>query len=106
MNRVAARRIFVIDLHRHPIAYLFYTTVGHIILHNRLLREDGALSILRSFKPNELLELAHCAGLETARVERHFPYRLVLAARSDAGKGSAFPGSGSTERVEAMSQLR
>src|SRR6185369_16431631 len=26
MSRVARRRIFVIDLHRHPIAYLLYTT--------------------------------------------------------------------------------
>ena len=35
MSRVAKRRIFVIDLHRHPVAYLLYTTVGKIILHNR-----------------------------------------------------------------------
>jgi hypothetical protein len=40
----------VIDLHRHPIAYFLYTTLGKIVLHNRLLRHDGALSILRSFK--------------------------------------------------------
>jgi len=80
LSRVARRRIFVIDLHRHPIAYYFYTTVGYLFLHNRLIREDGALSILRSFKPNELLKLAQRAGLERARVERHFPYRLVLAA--------------------------
>ena len=80
LDRVARRRIFVIDLHRHPIAYSFYTTVGHLFLHNRLIREDGALSILRGFKPDELLRLAQSAGLESARIERHFPYRLVLAA--------------------------
>src|ERR1051325_4928220 len=28
MARVAARGIFVIDLHRSPVAYFFYTTVG------------------------------------------------------------------------------
>jgi len=49
-------------------------------LHNRLIREDGALSILRSFTPAEMLELARRAGLDNARVERHFPYRVVLAA--------------------------
>jgi len=88
MTRVAAREIFVIDLHRHPIAYLFYTTVGHIILHNRLLREDGALSILRSFKPDELKRLAKQAGLGNITVKRRFPYRLVLRAERktlDAG---------------------
>ena len=80
LGRVATRGVFVIDLHRHPVAYYFYTTIGRLILHNRLLREDGALSILRSFTPKELLDLARRAGLETPRVERHFPYRLVLAA--------------------------
>ena len=80
LSRVARRRIFVIDLHRHPVAYLFYTTVGRLFLHNRLLREDGALSILRSFKPDELAELGKRAGLRNAEVHRHFPYRLVLTA--------------------------
>jgi hypothetical protein len=70
----------VIDLHRHPIAYLLYTTVGKLVLHNRLLRHDGALSILRSFKAGELVELAQRAELRDVRVERHFPFRLVLSA--------------------------
>ena len=81
MNRVAARGIFVIDLHRNPMAYFLYTTVGHIILHNRLLREDGALSILKSFKPDELERLGHQAGLANVIVEKHFPSRLVLSAK-------------------------
>ena len=80
LRRVSARGIFVIDLHRHPVAYFFYTTIGRLFLHNRLIREDGALSILRSFTPNELLELAQRAGLDNPRVERHFPYRVVLVA--------------------------
>ena len=80
MSRVAKRRIFVIDLHRHPVAYLLYTTLGKIVLHNRLVRHDGALSILRGFKSDELLDLAQRAGLRAISVERHFPYRLVLSA--------------------------
>ena len=77
--RVARRRVFVIDLHRHRMAYYFYTTVGRLFLHNRLIREDGALSILRSFKPTELRQLAAAAGLKQIEVRRHFPYRLVLS---------------------------
>ena len=84
MSRVAKRRIFVIDLHRHPVAYFLYTTVGKLILHNRLLRHDGALSILRSFKVEELLELAQQARLNDVSVERHFPFRLVLSAAARA----------------------
>lgn len=82
MNRVARRRIIVIDLHRHPIAYLLYTTLGKLVLKNRLLRHDGALSILRSFKAEELFELAKRAGLRDVWVSRHFPYRLVLNAQT------------------------
>ena len=84
MSRVARRRIFVIDLHRHPIAYFLYTTLGKLVLKNRLLRHDGALSILRSFKADELLELAQRAGLQDIWIERHFPYRLVLSAAARA----------------------
>lgn len=84
MSRVAKRRIFVIDLHRHPIAYFLYTTVGKLVLHNRLLRHDGALSILRSFKQDELIELAQQAELKDVSVERHFPFRLVLSAAARA----------------------
>lgn len=80
MGRVAARGIFVIDLHRNPTAYFFYTTIGRLFLHNRLLREDGALSILKSFKPTEMEELGRRAGFGRLKVEKHFPSRLVLSA--------------------------
>jgi len=85
MSRVARRRVYVIDLHRHPVAYYFYTTVGRLFLHNRLIREDGALSILRAFVPRELKSLAERAGLSSARVERRFPYRLVLSGEKAGG---------------------
>lgn len=88
LARVARRQIFVIDLHRHPVAYYFYITVGRLILHTRLLREDGALSILRSFKPDEFLKLAELAGLEDINVVRKFPYRLVLSARGNPSEAS------------------
>jgi ubiquinone/menaquinone biosynthesis C-methylase UbiE len=85
MGRVARRGIFVIDLHRNPMAYFFYTTVARLFLHNRLIREDGALSILKSFTPNELEQLGQQADLNNATVEKHFPSRLVLSA----GKGGS-----------------
>ena len=84
MSRVAKRRILVIDLHRHPIAYLLYTTLGKLVLKNRLIRHDGALSILRSFKAEELEELGQRAGLSEVHVEHHFPSRLVLSAAARA----------------------
>jgi ubiquinone/menaquinone biosynthesis C-methylase UbiE len=85
MSRVAGRGIFVIDLHRDPVAYYFYTTVGRLFLRNRLIREDGALSILRSFKPDELERLGRAAGLSNVAIEKHFPSRLVLSSVSEPG---------------------
>jgi ubiquinone/menaquinone biosynthesis C-methylase UbiE len=82
MTRVAARAICVIDLHRNPVAYYFYTTIARLFLHNRLIREDGALSILRSFTPEELEEVGRRAGLPNVKVAKHFPSRLVLKART------------------------
>jgi ubiquinone/menaquinone biosynthesis C-methylase UbiE len=80
LNRVARRGVCVIDLHRHPLASALYHTVGRLMFHNRLIREDGALSILRSFHADELQALAERAGLDAIKVERRFPFRLVLSA--------------------------
>lgn len=79
-RRVARHRIFVIDLHRHPLAYYFFTSIGRAFFRNRLVREDGALSILRGFKPGELIRLAEESNLLKVRVQRRFPFRLVLSA--------------------------
>lgn len=78
-SRTARRRVFVIDLHRHRIAYLSYKVFCAAFGISRLVREDGSLSVLRSFKPVELETLAKKADLCDARIERYFPFRLVLA---------------------------
>ncbi len=78
LMRVARRSVTVIDLHRQRVAYLLYITLGRLILHNRLTREDGALSICRGFRPHELRRLAERAGFMNVRVTRRFPFRLVL----------------------------
>ena len=89
LGRTARRSIFVIDLNRNPLAYYLYSTVGRLFLHNRLIREDGALSILRSFKPEELERLAHRSELKDIRVKQTFPARLVLRGRSQVQTGVA-----------------
>ena len=78
MSRVARKRFFIIDLHRHPVAYYLYKTFGPLLL-QRFTVEDGSLSIQRSFKPDELSRLAKTAGITDAVVQRRFPFRLVLS---------------------------
>ena len=83
LSRTARRSIFVIDLYRNPLAYYLYSTVGRLFLYNRLIREDGALSILRSFTPDELERLGQTAGLKDIKVTEMFPARLVLSGHSE-----------------------
>lgn len=80
MKRVARRKVFVIDLHRHRLAYFSYKMFCAAFRISPLVREDGSLSILRSFKPKELEILGRKAGLTNVCVKRIFPFRLVLEA--------------------------
>lgn len=80
MSRVAQKRIYAIDLNREPGAYYLYKFVGSFLL-QRFTLEDGALSILRSFRPDELLHLAEAAGLHDVKVEHSRLNRLILSGR-------------------------
>ncbi len=81
MKRVSKRGVFVIDLHRHAIAYGLYKTFCVAFRISNLVREDGSLSVLRGFKPNEFNSLAEKANLKNIKVSRHAPYRLVLKGK-------------------------
>jgi ubiquinone/menaquinone biosynthesis C-methylase UbiE len=80
MSRVAKKQIFAIDLNRSPVAYYFYKIVGSLFL-QRFTLKDGALSILRGFKREELLLLAREAGLENIHVARSWANRLILSGK-------------------------
>jgi 2-polyprenyl-3-methyl-5-hydroxy-6-metoxy-1,4-benzoquinol methylase len=88
MKRVARRKIFVIDLNRHPLAYLAYKIFCAAFRISPLVREDGSLSILRSFKPSELKALAVRAGLENARVRFFSPRKTRDLAQKLARTGA------------------
>lgn len=81
MKRVSSRGVFVIDLHRHPIAYGLYKAFCVAFRISNLVREDGSLSVLRGFKSNEMIGLAGRAGLKNVDVSRHTPFRLVLKGK-------------------------
>ena len=78
MSRVARKRFFIIDLHRHAAAYYLYRIFGRFFL-QRFTLDDGSLSILRSFRPAELRRLAAKAGISDAVVKRRAAFRLVLS---------------------------
>jgi ubiquinone/menaquinone biosynthesis C-methylase UbiE len=79
MWRIARRAVLVNDLHRHAVAYFSIRALTTLFSKSPMVRHDGPVSVLRAFRPNDLLNIAKAAGVP-ARVHRSFPYRLVLVA--------------------------
>ncbi len=79
MYRVARRRVIVNDLHRTRMALHSFAVLAGLFSSSPMIKNDGALSVRRAFRPRELSDIARRAGVE-ARVYRSFPYRLVMVA--------------------------
>ena len=83
MRRVARRGIYVIDLHRHPIAYVLYKLFCVTFRISPLVRHDGSLSILKGFKPAELRDLVKASDMASKKIKRAAPFRLVVRGKND-----------------------
>lgn len=70
---------FVNDLHRHTLSYLGYPVLAQLAGMHRIVRLDGRTSIARAFRPAEWHDLLEEAGVEGAKVERIFPFRLCVS---------------------------
>lgn len=78
----ATRRLLLIsDLERGPFAYVGVSLFSRIVTRSPVVHGDGALSVRAAFTSAELETMARRAGLDSARVVRHFPCRLILAWR-------------------------
>jgi ubiquinone/menaquinone biosynthesis C-methylase UbiE len=80
MCRVSLRRFYIVDLNRHPFGYYGFKALGALFL-QRFTREDGALSIKRSFTAEEMLAMAKKAGVSEVKVQHSRANRLVLSGR-------------------------
>ena len=78
--RRSRRGIVMSDVVRGYLPLLAFRPIQPIFARNYLTRHDGTLSIRRAYTPHELHSLAHAAGLESARVFSHFPWRMTLVA--------------------------
>lgn len=80
MWRIAKHVVLVNDLHRHPVAYFSIRALTAAFGKSAMVRHDGPVSVLRAFRPGDLLNIAKAAAVP-ASVHRSFPYRLVLVAK-------------------------
>ena len=62
MEAEAARGWLISDLHRHRFAHAGFPLLARLMRWHRIVREDGTLSIARSFRPPEWRALLAEAG--------------------------------------------
>ena len=79
----AGRGWFIGDLQRHGIAYYGFPLLARIMFWHRFIREDGQISVARSFTRAEWETYLSQAGIPGEQVEIawHFPFRLCVASR-------------------------
>jgi 2-polyprenyl-3-methyl-5-hydroxy-6-metoxy-1,4-benzoquinol methylase len=70
----------ICDLHRHGFAYRGFPLLARLLRVHRIVREDGQLSIARSFRRQEWVDLLGQAGIppEAVRIVRRFAFRLCV----------------------------
>ena len=78
MDRHARRGWFINDLHRHRVAYLGWPLLAWAIRWHPIVRHDGHVSIARSFRRDDWTAILDEAGIDGARVDRVFPFRLCV----------------------------
>jgi 2-polyprenyl-3-methyl-5-hydroxy-6-metoxy-1,4-benzoquinol methylase len=80
MEDKARRGWLVSDLHRHGFSHWGFPILARLMGVHRIVREDGTLSIARSFRPAEWQAILADAGVaaDAARIVRRFPFRLCV----------------------------
>ena len=79
---IARKAIFVCDLERNILPYLFLPATKPIFKWGRLTVHDGLISVRAALRKGELLELSRRAGIAGAQVTVYRPaFRLTMIAR-------------------------
>jgi 2-polyprenyl-3-methyl-5-hydroxy-6-metoxy-1,4-benzoquinol methylase len=80
MESESRRGWLVNDLHRRLFPYLGFPLLARLLRVHRIVRQDGQLSIARSFRPAEWRSILAEAGIPAgaAQIRRYFPFRLCV----------------------------
>lgn len=70
----------ICDLHRHGFAHWGFPILARLLMVHRIVREDGTLSIARSFRPADWEAYLAKAGIprDAVAIRRRFPFRLCV----------------------------
>ena len=75
--RIAKRAVVIADVERHWFPYLAIGVLARLT-GERLVRPQFRSTVLEGFTRTELAGLTQAAGFARWRIQRYFPYRLVL----------------------------
>lgn len=81
LHRMARVAFVINDLRRHPVPYYSFWLLSHLFTKNRLIRNDGLISIMRGFTRRDVDDLRRRSGLRGLSTYFHFPYRIVIVGR-------------------------
>lgn len=69
---------FINDLHRHWLAYYLIKYITRFFSRSYLVKNDAALSVARSFRKHEWIELFSRAGLKPPGIEWKWAFRWLV----------------------------
>jgi 2-polyprenyl-3-methyl-5-hydroxy-6-metoxy-1,4-benzoquinol methylase len=78
MKNAAKHMVIVNDLVRSYPSLFMVTLATQVLSRSKVVHFDGPASVRSSFTPLEMMSLAVEAGLEGARIQQHFPCRMML----------------------------
>lgn len=78
MEDEAAVGWFINDLHRNALAYHGFRALSSLAGWHRFVRHDGPVSVARSFRRGDWLDMLRAAGVAQARLRWHAPFRWCV----------------------------
>ena len=87
MFALARWGVVIHDLHRHPLAYYSIKLVTRCFSRNRLIRNDGPVSVLRGFRRRSLGRLAREADLPEPEIRWRWAFRWQMVIRKAPAAG-------------------
>jgi 2-polyprenyl-3-methyl-5-hydroxy-6-metoxy-1,4-benzoquinol methylase len=78
MQVSAQKGIIITDLHRHWGLYYAVIFITHVLTRNKMVRNDGPLSVRRGFKKHELIALLKKAQIDNYNLTWRWPFRWQL----------------------------
>lgn len=78
MNNTARRGVIITDLHRHWLLYYAVKMITRLFTSNKMAKNDGPLSVQRSFKKQELMVLLAKAGITNYKLQWMWAFRWQI----------------------------